>query len=200
MAIETLTERRRRSALDEIARAALELFIRDGFDSTSVETIAAAAGCSPRTVYRYFGTKEELLFHELPSLIEGLRLDIDRRLLGGQDPWRAVSEALVALSTRLDAGGSDALSQRLSLCLAEPTLRARYTLYLTDAERVIAESLRPHCDTAEGRDDLPELIAAAAVGAYRVAAMGTPKSGRALTRQLTGALATLGVGLARKGI
>jgi AcrR family transcriptional regulator len=49
-------ERRKQGAIDEIARTALELFARDGFEATSVEAIAAAAGCSPRTFYRYFGS------------------------------------------------------------------------------------------------------------------------------------------------
>lgn len=53
-----LMARRRQSALREIVDVALELFQRNGFEATTVETIAATAGCSPRTFYRYFGSKE----------------------------------------------------------------------------------------------------------------------------------------------
>ena len=57
----TLLQRRKREAMLEIATTSLDLFDRDGFDATTVESIAAAAGCSPRTFYRYFGSKEDVV-------------------------------------------------------------------------------------------------------------------------------------------
>jgi AcrR family transcriptional regulator len=44
-----------------IAEKAFELFIEQGFDHTTVEQIAAAAEVGPRTLYRYFPTKETLI-------------------------------------------------------------------------------------------------------------------------------------------
>ncbi len=44
----------------DILNAATELFTRNGFDATSVDDIAAAAGVSKQTVYSHFGSKEEL--------------------------------------------------------------------------------------------------------------------------------------------
>jgi len=43
--------------------AALELFARDGFDATHSDRIAVRAGVSPRTFFRYFPTKESVVFH-----------------------------------------------------------------------------------------------------------------------------------------
>ncbi|MEU6552816.1 TetR family transcriptional regulator [Streptomyces sp. NPDC046915] len=43
----------------EIARAAADLFVSRGLKATRAEDIAQAAGCAPRTFYRYFATKEE---------------------------------------------------------------------------------------------------------------------------------------------
>jgi AcrR family transcriptional regulator len=43
--------------------AALELFARDGFDATHSDRIAEGAGVSPRTFFRYFPTKESVVFH-----------------------------------------------------------------------------------------------------------------------------------------
>src|SRR6476619_6891154 len=43
--------------------AALELFARDGFDATHSDRIAERAGVSPRTFFRYFPTKELVVFH-----------------------------------------------------------------------------------------------------------------------------------------
>ena len=43
--------------------AALELFARDGFDATHADRVAERAGVSPRTFFRYFPTKESVVFH-----------------------------------------------------------------------------------------------------------------------------------------
>lgn len=55
----SLTERRKAATRMEIARAAAELFVRQGLRATRAEDIAQAAGVAPRTFYRYFATKEE---------------------------------------------------------------------------------------------------------------------------------------------
>ena len=44
-----------------VLRAARELFLRDGFVGTSVDSVTAAAGVSKPTVYSHFPTKEALL-------------------------------------------------------------------------------------------------------------------------------------------
>ena len=62
----------------EIARAAIRSFLRNGFDGTTVDDIAAAAGISRRTYFRYFGSKDESLLsgmQEVGILVaEALRL------------------------------------------------------------------------------------------------------------------------------
>ena len=45
--------------------SAVDLFARDGFDETTLEDVAKAAGVSPRTLYRYFATRDELLAHRV---------------------------------------------------------------------------------------------------------------------------------------
>jgi AcrR family transcriptional regulator len=51
---------RTREALTD---AAFTLFSRDGFDATTTDRIAQRAGVSPRTFFRYFPTKESVVFH-----------------------------------------------------------------------------------------------------------------------------------------
>ena len=57
-----LRERKRQRTRQVIARAALELFDRQGFAETTIPQIAAAADVSPRTVSGYFPHKEDLAF------------------------------------------------------------------------------------------------------------------------------------------
>ena len=88
----SLMERQRQGAADEIVRAAIELFTRDGFEATPVEAIAAEAGCSRRTFYRYFGSKEDVLFQDLPAAFERMREVLRGHLEEGLDLWMAVTE------------------------------------------------------------------------------------------------------------
>ncbi|MFF3488839.1 TetR/AcrR family transcriptional regulator [Streptomyces sp. NPDC002701] len=57
----TLWDRTRQLASQEILKTALRLFIEQGYDETTIAQIAREAGVSQRTLFRYFGTKEDLL-------------------------------------------------------------------------------------------------------------------------------------------
>jgi len=56
-----LRETKRREAMGHIQRVALDLFDARGYAAVTVEEIAATARVAPRTVYRYFGTKDGIL-------------------------------------------------------------------------------------------------------------------------------------------
>jgi AcrR family transcriptional regulator len=67
-----------------IARAALELFVREGYERASVDAIAAEAGVSKRTVYNHFADKEQLFLAvvgELYAQLMGQAEDIAERAL-----------------------------------------------------------------------------------------------------------------------
>ena len=48
-----------------IMDAALGLFVKQGFDDTTIDQIADAAGISRRSFFRYFANKDDLLAHEV---------------------------------------------------------------------------------------------------------------------------------------
>jgi AcrR family transcriptional regulator len=71
IAVDLRTRRRNETRL-EVQRAALDLFERHGFDETTVDEIACAAGISPRTYFRYFATKEESILGDTHGFDEAL--------------------------------------------------------------------------------------------------------------------------------
>jgi len=69
-----------------IARAALHLFVRDGYERTSVDNIAKEAGVSKRTVYSHYADKEQLFLlvteQTLQSVMEVINEIAERELAG----------------------------------------------------------------------------------------------------------------------
>jgi AcrR family transcriptional regulator len=187
----TLVERGRQAAVEEIAAAAIDLFSRDGFEDTTVEAIVATVGCSRRTFYRYFGSKEDVLFYDLPDVLRRLHEALDGYLAAGMRPWAAASESVVESHF-----SEERPLQRMELWLREPALHARYMQHVAAAERTIVDCLTRHRGTKPGRDDLAQVIAIAAVGAYRTTVATHPAgSNRKLTKHLRALLAMLDIGL-----
>ncbi|NUS11725.1 MAG: TetR family transcriptional regulator, partial [Streptomyces sp.] len=60
-----LRERKKLRTGEHISETAIALFLRDGFDRVAVADVAAAAEVSKKTVFNYFPTKEDLVFHPL---------------------------------------------------------------------------------------------------------------------------------------
>jgi AcrR family transcriptional regulator len=93
----TLRERTRRAVRAEITDTALRLFAEQGFEATTVDQIASAAGISRRSFFHYFGSKEDVVMGDLEAL--GLRVrDALEARPATETAWEALSEALKTLS------------------------------------------------------------------------------------------------------
>ena len=69
----SLRERKKRLAQTTIEEAALRLFQQKGYEQTSIQDIADAVMMSSRTFFRYFASKEEVLFELMREVLsEGL--------------------------------------------------------------------------------------------------------------------------------
>lgn len=68
MEIPPLAQARTEKKRAQIRTAAKELFLRSGFQGTSTDAIAAAAGVSKETLYRYYARKEDLFVDVVRSL------------------------------------------------------------------------------------------------------------------------------------
>jgi AcrR family transcriptional regulator len=77
--------------------AALRMFAEHGFEQTTVRDIAAAAGVTERTFFRYFAAKEDLVLGEVLDLLPALHANIVERP-AEETPYQAVLGALLAVA------------------------------------------------------------------------------------------------------
>jgi AcrR family transcriptional regulator len=99
-----LRERQKRAVRTSLERAALELFLERGFGGTSVDDIAARAAVSRSTFFRYFGSKEAVIFGPFDVIGESLARAILARPTN-EPPLQAFEEGLVVNSTSIRADG-----------------------------------------------------------------------------------------------
>ena len=95
-----LRERKKARTREALKDAAMDLFTRQGFDGTTVEEIADACEVSPRTFFRYFPTKEDVLFADTEARRERL-LAVLADQPAGDSAFVALRAAMRALARRL---------------------------------------------------------------------------------------------------
>lgn len=133
-----LREQRKADTRRTIQEQALALFLDKGFDATTVEEIAAAAGVSHMTFFRYFPTKESVVENDDydPLLAELIR---DRP--PEEEPLTAVRRALREGLQRVLAVDHAALLARTKLITTTPALRARAWRNTATTESLFATAL-----------------------------------------------------------
>jgi AcrR family transcriptional regulator len=175
--------------------AALELFERKGFEATTVAEIASAVAQSPRTFFRYFGSKEDVLFQDLPGQLDVVLGLLDANLRSGLAPWDAVVKALEQLFQQ-SALTPHYSRRRMKLWLSEPALRARYMEHSAQWQMAIARAIGDHKDPT-GEICVPaHVVAAAAIAGHRAAAEWAIAADSDFTQCLSSVFDLLGRGLA----
>ncbi|QLL07262.1 TetR/AcrR family transcriptional regulator [Mycobacterium vicinigordonae] len=129
---ESLRDRQRAQIRADIQRAAFRLFARRGYNTVTTDEIAAAAGVSPRTLFRHVTTKEELLLAparhggaEVISLLE------ERPV--GESPDVALANAIIARTRSF--GKTDTEEWRAALVVAPQLLERLKFHTAADRER-----------------------------------------------------------------
>jgi AcrR family transcriptional regulator len=136
---EALSERRRRLLRDELGRVAIRLFVEHGFDSVTVDDIAAAAGSSPRTFFRYFATKDEVVLDYERRLQERLLLALRSRP-PDEGPVEALRQAYLETS-HVEPAERERVLQLGRVLENAPALRARVTGERIAEDMALAEHL-----------------------------------------------------------
>ncbi|WP_280437157.1 TetR family transcriptional regulator [Nocardia carnea] len=136
---EGLRERTRRAVRAELAEVAMGLFTRKGFDETTVEEIAGAAGMTKRSFFRYFPTKEDVVFDGVDLTGEKVVADIAARPVG-EDAWESLHLVLGAWQGEIQAG--EQILATLRLIEATPALVGRFHHRRTEWRQRVSEALR----------------------------------------------------------
>jgi AcrR family transcriptional regulator len=163
--VEGLRERKRAHSRATTVDVAMQLFAERGYDAVPVADICAAAEIAPRTFFRYFPTKEDVLAE--PARLMAARLSAAISAAPAElDDAAVLLRALRELGEYVVTQGP-----RLALFFrvaASSQLRANPFLHLSGRERGIAEELVRRRSGAGPADWRTRLLVARSVAAFRI--------------------------------
>ena len=146
---------------------AMLLFSERGFDATTVDDIAAAAGIGRRTFFRYFGSKNDVVWGRFAEGLGDFRASLAATAVD-VPIGEALRHAIVAFNA-LAPAQVPVHRQRMSLILTVSSLQAHSTLMYAEWRAVVAEFVAARTGAAPD-DLLPRLaghvMLGAAVSAY----------------------------------
>jgi TetR/AcrR family transcriptional regulator, regulator of mycofactocin system len=141
---------------------AIEMFSEQGYDEVTIEALAAAAGISRRTFFRYFSSKADALMAGFDADVERLRA-----VLADSDPGLPLMDAIRNAVVEVNDYHADDLArlrQRMQLQHDNPALLANGILHYEEWQAVVAEFAAGRLGQAPG-DLLPQVIARSVFGA-----------------------------------
>jgi AcrR family transcriptional regulator len=185
----SLRERRRIRTRSAIQAEALRLFAEKGFQATTVEEIAAAADVAPRTFFRYFRTKEEVVFwSEFPPMLAGFiaaRPD-------GEPALEAIRHGIVDGLAAIRDQDAARMLERLRLAFRTPALQPRMRQqqagWAAELAEILAHRLGRRPDTLEVRAAAAAVAAAVWVAAEEWQAQDGEEELGALTDKALGSV------------
>jgi AcrR family transcriptional regulator len=160
-----LRDRKKAGVRSALVEAGLALFRERGFDAVTVDELAAAADVSRRTFFRYFATKEAVLFARRQEQFERLREQLVAS--DADNPFESVRAALLGLAREYRTHRRQILDEQ-RVVRANPWLVARDLEVDRGFEHVIAEHLLRRTGRSVGAQRRARILAAAVVGAVRV--------------------------------
>jgi AcrR family transcriptional regulator len=164
-----LRARKKAQLREAIEREGLRLFADHGFDGTTVDAIAEACNVSATTVFRYFPTKEDIVFasaaRDGDTLVELLAQQPE-----DLEPAAALSRALSALCDEMAENKAN-VAKNLRVIENSISLRARKAEWQQRWEHSVLDELRRRSNaTHQPVDDLIlRLITATGLSSFRIA-------------------------------
>jgi AcrR family transcriptional regulator len=154
-----LRERKKQKTRDTIVKVALELFAERGYEQTTIAEIAEAAEVSPRTIFAYFPSKEDIVFCDVPEIHERFAQALEHRAEG----VTALDALREIIAESLYLGPNELVRKRI--VARDETLRGSERARQAPFEQLMLEAIAK--DLGVGRDDIrPQIVSAALVGAF----------------------------------
>jgi len=144
--------------------AALELFLAQGYDATTTDQVAAKAGFSTRTFFRYFDSKDEVLFRGQRFWSESVA-DMVKQQPAALKPMDAMCETLIKQAKGFSR---EALIRYERVIESSVTLRGRSEIQHAENARRVAEGLAARRGLDEP-DDECTIMASVGLMLYRLA-------------------------------
>jgi len=158
-----LRGRKRAETHARIQTEAMRLFLERGFEATTLDEIAEAAGVSRRSLFHYFASKEEIVFSTKADFPDLIAEAISRRP-AAEPLLDMVENALIDLAARFQSAQARAFAR---LIHDTPALSAGDQAKYEKVERVLAKALADRKDLPE-TDIACRVTAAAAIGILKL--------------------------------
>jgi AcrR family transcriptional regulator len=168
-------ETRKPSMREELVSAAFDLFTESGYDATTIDDIVRRAGVGRRSFFRYFPTKEEVVF---PDHERALTEMVDYLTQGATDPdpvGRACGAA--RLVVRMYAENAEFSVRRYALTRSVPALKAHEISVVWRYERALASYLERRFATLADGGARAYAVAASVVAAHNYGLRAWLRSG-----------------------
>jgi len=152
-----LRERKKARTREAIIDAALDLFAHKGFEATTIEDIAAAADVSPRTFFRYFESKVDLVMARNEAHGDKIGPLVAARP-ASEGPLEALRQVIQQTMCELFADPS--VVRELQVMMSTPALRNRAREHFYEEEAELVSAFAARLGTHE--DDLTANVMASA--------------------------------------
>jgi AcrR family transcriptional regulator len=113
----------RQAVRARITEAAMTLCHERGFEETTVEEIAAAAGVSSRSVFRHFPSKEDIVTASVDEIGAAITIALAARP-SSEEAWVALRRAMDGHLHDLNSDADGSMLARTILLFSTPSLRA----------------------------------------------------------------------------
>ena len=160
-----LREKHKARTRERLVEVSLSLFEQRGFDEVTVEEIAEAAMVSPRTFYRYFGSKEGVLYDdgdELAALHQAITSHP-----ADEAPMAAVRAGVLVLARR-SASSQDLTRRRIRISQTTASLGTHERTQIQPRwEQALADAVADRLGVQVDADPRPQLLAGVGIAVMR---------------------------------
>ncbi|WP_169981999.1 TetR family transcriptional regulator [Microbispora sp. H10836] len=149
-----LRERKKQRTRDALIDAALDLFLSQGYEATTIDQIAAEVEVSPRTFFRYFASKEDVALSLTADEQEMFLAELVARPLS-EPPFAALSQsmrAMLGILREIDGAEAGRIMKAQRLVHSTPSLLAGAMRLIRENERRLVAEVARRMGTAP--DDL----------------------------------------------